>query len=727
MSVRRVLLVLTVVVWSVIGVIPVGVYGQDAGDVDPGGVDQDSGDQDPGTLDQEEADQGSEGVDQEEADQATEDVDEDPVDEEPAAPLCDADSVSMFTDVEADDYAADYILCMRALGLSVGTGEGAYGPDREMTRRHAAAFLVGLWRNVLGNVCPESGFDGGWTSMDCLTGLGVLADSDGFAEEPHTRITPSELSLLMYRIYGLVSDGCIEVAGEGDELERGLACLHSLRVIPSVAEGSSEGPVTRAQAAVYLIGLWHNLAGLGLPPHPPEVRDCTPDLAAGSALLAADPVKGAVELSALVFPCADRVGLAPVGDLMAAGSLVAAGLDGPLLLVGDDGLTAAAIAELDSLAPDGLMVAGLDPDELAALEDREAEWVDVDPDAALDIPPPAPSEVVWVVSSDGPVAPVAMVAAGLDVALVVAEGDLRALGPEVREVIAEAEQVELVSDLGGDAGWQLETIRAGEEIPGGGLLMFDGEVDRRLIALYGHPATGLLGVLGEQSARAGVDRLDRIATGYDADGATILPTFEIIATVASAGAGPDGDYSALTRKDLIRPWIETAAEHGVYVVLDLQPGRTDFLTQAKLYEEFLRLPHVGLALDPEWRLKPDEVHLVQIGSVDAAEVNLVVDWLAALVREEALPQKLLIVHQFRHDMITNRDLIETPSELAVVIQMDGQGSLNSKYTTWNVLTKDTEELGFRWGWKNFYDEDSPTATPEQVLRRKPTPVFVSFQ
>ena len=41
----------------------------------------------------------------------------------------------------------------------------------------------------------------------------------------------------------------------------------------------------------------------------------------------------------------------------------------------------------------------------------------------------------------------------------------------------------------------------------------------------------------------------------------------------------------------------------MYVVLDLQPGRSNFLDQAKLYEPLLRLPHVGLALDPEWRLR----------------------------------------------------------------------------------------------------------------------------
>ena len=41
----------------------------------------------------------------------------------------------------------------------------------------------------------------------------------------------------------------------------------------------------------------------------------------------------------------------------------------------------------------------------------------------------------------------------------------------------------------------------------------------------------------------------------------------------------------------------------------------------------------------------------------------------------------------RFSMITHRETIETPPELAVVIQMDGQGTLATKYNTWNVLTK----------------------------------------
>jgi len=59
--------------------------------------------------------------------------------------------------------------------------------------------------------------------------------------------------------------------------------------------------------------------------------------------------------------------------------------------------------------------------------------------------------------------------------------------------------------------------------------------------------------------------------------------------------------------------------------------------------------------------------------------------------------------------------------------MDGQGTLEAKYETWSALTADTEEAGWLWGWKNFYDEDSPMATPEEVLALEPVVVYVSFQ
>ena len=178
----------------------------------------------------------------------------------------------------------------------------------------------------------------------------------------------------------------------------------------------------------------------------------------------------------------------------------------------------------------------------------------------------------------------------------------------------------------------------------------------------------------------------------------------------------------------LRPWVEAAGEAGLYVVLDLQPGRTDFVTQAEMYRPLLELPYVGLALDPEWRLGANEVHLTQIGSVGVEEVNRVVTWLADLTRENRLPQKLLVLHQFRLDMLPGRDRVDlSRDELAVMVHADGQGGQGDKQATWRALRADVQDELW-WGWKNFYDEDAPMLTPEQTVDQvDPLPQLISYQ
>jgi hypothetical protein len=272
---------------------------------------------------------------------------------------------------------------------------------------------------------------------------------------------------------------------------------------------------------------------------------------------------------------------------------------------------------------------------------------------------------------------------------------------------------------------RVDTAATGVLLPGGGQVVFPG---RRMVALYGHPGSRTLGALGEQPVDAAIDRARTVAASYQPlVGEPVVPAFEIIATVASAGAGEDGDYSREASIEHLRPWVEAARTAGVYVMLDLQPGRTDFLTQAKRYADLLAQPHVGLALDPEWRLAPDQVHMRQIGSVSAAEINRTAAWLAELTRAHKLPQKVLMLHQFRLDMIRERSTLDTShDELRIVIHADGFGSAGQKHNTWNTLRANAPP-DLWWGWKNFYDEDRPTFTPGQTVAVAPSPVFISYQ
>ncbi|KAE8764238.1 hypothetical protein [Georgenia thermotolerans] len=441
---------------------------------------------------------------------------------------------------------------------------------------------------------------------------------------------------------------------------------------------------------------------------------------------------------------ADVAAVAAPADPAALGELLGVALAAgePVAEAGE----VAAVAGLDPDAPTYLTRAGEGapgpageaavPAEPAPSQDAPAPAEGApSQDAAPTLPPttrPTPAAEGVVVMSTGDPAQAAAVAnarsAGARVQLV-PNGDPRATSETVQATAANAPDV--VVGLGtafGDAGtlaWRAATAATGAELPGGGQLALPGKT---YVALYGHPGSRALGVLGEQDAPATVERAQAHAEAYrPLTDTTVVPALEIIATVASGGPGDDGNYSSEASVEQLRPLVELAHEHGQYVVLDLQPGRTDFLTQAKRYEELLKMPNVGLALDPEWRLRPDQVHLRQIGQVDVAEVNQVVGWLADLTRANRLPQKILVLHQFQVRMIPGVDGVDqSRSELAVLIHADGQGSQPAKAGTWRTLHANAPSIRW-WGWKNFYDEDSPMLTPEQTMQVQPTPNFISYQ
>ena len=192
-----------------------------------------------------------------------------------SAGLCEAESVTQFSDVRAGEYGAEYIRCMKALELSLGRSDGSYGPDSQLTRAQMASFLVRLWEDVLKKRCPKA-TDTPFTdvagntheeSIGCLYDLGIAKGTTTVTYGPGEKLKVTQISRFLVRLYEKAGNKC-GVAGDG--LERAVKCLATLRVIPSAGEGSSLGLVTRDQMAVYLVGLWHNMDGRGPPPRPPE-------------------------------------------------------------------------------------------------------------------------------------------------------------------------------------------------------------------------------------------------------------------------------------------------------------------------------------------------------------------------------------------------------------------------------------------------------------------------
>ncbi|HEX5086175.1 MAG TPA: hypothetical protein VFV89_00090 [Nocardioides sp.] len=259
-------------------------------------------------------------------------------------------------------------------------------------------------------------------------------------------------------------------------------------------------------------------------------------------------------------------------------------------------------------------------------------------------------------------------------------------------------------------------------LPGGQTKIFgDG---RFLVAYYGTAETGALGVLGETSPDQMQRRVHRAAQPFARRHQPVQVVYELIVTIADRYPGKGGDYSHDIPRAEVQKYIDAAHRHDALLLLDIQPGRSDFLTVAKRWAWALKDPYVGLALDPEWRMGRHGVPGTRIGSVDAREVNRVSAWLRDLVARHHLPQKLFVLHQFRVDMIDHIGSIEPRRGLVMVQHVDGFGTPGQKLDTFHTVVRPHQ---FFLGFKLFYDEDVHRMSPAEVRRIRPKVRFVSFQ
>ena len=261
------------------------------------------------------------------------------------------------------------------------------------------------------------------------------------------------------------------------------------------------------------------------------------------------------------------------------------------------------------------------------------------------------------------------------------------------------------------------------ELPRGGRTLLP---DYRLVAYYGAPASEELGALGIGSPDEAVAELEAQAEPYGTEDRPVLPVLELIATVAAADPGEDGLYRNQTPDSVIRRYLRAARKYDALLLLDVQPGRSSFAAEIARLDRYLREPDVGLALDPEWHVGPDEVPGQVIGTVDAATVNQISADLAAMTEREQLPQKLFVIHQFTSGMIANRAEVVARPPLATVVNVDGFGSAADKIAKYDDLHPNAGSALFS-GFKLFYEEDFDLMSPEQVLRLRPEPDLIVYE
>ena len=247
----------------------------------------------------------------------------------------------------------------------------------------------------------------------------------------------------------------------------------------------------------------------------------------------------------------------------------------------------------------------------------------------------------------------------------------------------------------------------------------------RVVTYYGGAGGPGLGVLGSKSPdRIAADIRNRAAR-WRRYGRTVQPAMELIATVAQGSPGADGSYSRPIAATVLHRYLRAAHRNRMLLILDFQPGRAAFISQVRRFGRVLTDPWVSVALDPEWKMTRHQVPGRTIGHAWAHGINVVGAYLAGIVKKHALPDKLLVVHQFTTAMLPNRNKIRTARGVEVLFHADGFGSPAAKRATWHRLAFPGRPYGA--GFKLFLRQDRPLMTPGQVMALRPSPDLISYQ
>jgi hypothetical protein len=271
--------------------------------------------------------------------------------------------------------------------------------------------------------------------------------------------------------------------------------------------------------------------------------------------------------------------------------------------------------------------------------------------------------------------------------------------------------------------WPVKTV-----LPeGGALLPFN-----RIVAYYGNFYSTAMGVLGQYPPDQMMAMLASTTAQWRAADPTtpVIPALDYIAVTAQGSPGVDGKYRLRMPDSQIDKALALIAPVNGLVFLDIQVGLSNVQTEVPLLQKYLAMPNVELSLDPEFDMSDGAKPDTEIGSMSAGDIDFAANYLAGLVKQYNLPPKILVVHRFTQDMVTNSQNITPLPQVEVVMDMDGWGSPAKKINTYQRVIE-SEPVQFT-GFKLFYKNDllppsTAMMTPAQVLQLTPNPSYVQYQ
>lgn len=263
-------------------------------------------------------------------------------------------------------------------------------------------------------------------------------------------------------------------------------------------------------------------------------------------------------------------------------------------------------------------------------------------------------------------------------------------------------------------------------LPRGGRTIFP---KYRLVGYCGTPGAPALGALrGDLGARA--KDLAKLSESYAGD-REVLPVFELITVVVMGAPGADKAWRRRVPASVVDEYLKAAREAKAILLLNIQPGHSDFLTEVKAFEPWLRQPDVGVALDPEWAMwKPDQKPGEVYGRTTGEVINDVGAYLSDLVQKYDLPEKALVFHQVNVYVLKDEAAITAHPGVAIVKSVDGRGYTGAKIVTYHSLVAHLAPE-VHPGFKLFFDEDVQIGGrlmgPKEVMALSPVPEYVMYE
>ena len=274
--------------------------------------------------------------------------------------------------------------------------------------------------------------------------------------------------------------------------------------------------------------------------------------------------------------------------------------------------------------------------------------------------------------------------------------------------------------------------------------------EHRVVAYYAVPGAAATGP-AYQLSTAMLNRLKAQGAAYEKlDPAhPVVLGIDLVVSVPDRFAGKDHSYSHHVDAATIEQYVDFCQKNKLLLFLDLNIGWADPLKELMYFSNYLKLPFVNVAIDPEWMFpRHNGIPGKNLSNVRASDLNPLIEAVAAMPAEYRVPRKILILHQYRGDgdgkadpydaryseIADKRNLVNDP-RVDLVIHIDSVGGWagdialkEGQYKKW-VAQDMAKYQNFKYGgFKIFYKLEARhrLMTPAEVMSMKPQPMVITY-